>query len=29
MKMKRKLYVAVWGMSLLAACSSPKTGAPE
>ena len=27
--MKRKLYVAVWGMSLLAACSAPKTGAPE
>lgn len=27
--MKRKLYVAVWGMSLLTACSAPKTGAPE
>ena len=27
--MKRKLYVAVWGMSLLTACSTPKTGAPE
>ena len=24
--MKRKLYVAVWGMSLLTACSAPKTG---
>ena len=27
--MKRKLYVAVWGISLLTACSAPKTGAPE
>lgn len=24
--MKRKLYVAVWGMSLLAACSAPQDG---
>ncbi|GFH86493.1 unsaturated chondroitin disaccharide hydrolase [Bacteroides acidifaciens] len=29
MKMKRKLCVAVWGMSLLTACSIPKAGAPE
>lgn len=27
--MKRKLYAAVWGMSLLTACSIPKAGAPE
>ncbi|WP_024987595.1 glycoside hydrolase family 88 protein [Bacteroides acidifaciens] len=27
--MKRKLCVAVWGMSLLTACSIPKAGAPE
>ncbi len=27
--MKRKLGVAVWGMSLLTACSIPKAGAPE
>lgn len=29
MKMKRKLYVAVWGMLLLTACSIPKADAPE
>ena len=27
--MKRKLYVAVLGMSLLTACSIPKADAPE
>lgn len=27
--MKRKMYVAVWGMSLLTACSIPKTDAPQ
>lgn len=27
--MKRKLCVAVWGMSLLTSCSIPKAGAPE
>ena len=27
--MKRKLYAAVWGMSLLTACSTPKADAPE
>lgn len=27
--MKRKLYVAVWGMGLLIACSIPKEGVPE
>ncbi|WP_297284696.1 glycoside hydrolase family 88 protein [Bacteroides sp.] len=29
MKTRQKLYVAVWGISLLTACSIPKTGAPE
>ena len=29
MKKKRKLYAAALGMSLLTACSIPKTGAPE
>lgn len=29
MKMKGKQYVAVWGLSLLTACSIPKAGAPE